>query len=42
MRFQGRFRAMNEKLGVVFEKSHKLQFHKRIEDSKLHNWLCIC
>ena len=23
---------MNDKLGVVFEKSHKLQFHKRIED----------
>ena len=23
---------MNDKLGVVFEKSHKLHFHKRIED----------
>ena len=42
MRFQRRIQAMNDKLGVVFEKSHKLQFHKRIEDVSRHNWLCIC
>ena len=31
MRFQRRIQAMNDKLGVVFEKSHKLQFQRRIQ-----------
>ena len=31
MRFQRRIQVMNDKLAVVFEKSHKLQFHKRIQ-----------
>ena len=32
MRFQRRIQAMNDKLGVVFEKeSHELKFHKRIQ-----------
>ena len=31
MRFQRHIQAMNDKLGVVFEKSHKLQFQRRIQ-----------
>ena len=30
-RMYRRIQVMNDKLGVVFEKSHKLQFHKRIQ-----------
>ena len=31
MQFPRRIQAMNDKLGVVFEKSHKVQFHKRVQ-----------